>query len=300
MGKSLSTLIRVHNYSEVSVNLLQHTEVKWLRLSVSTRDVVDGFDGFGITALGEQIAGRFGHLEDKHTNECKHECQTPKSDHHISPAHVVRPLAGLRRGIRRTGEVCQEDPSDESNNDLSKVPPRGQGREQVLMRSRNEFQEDHGIDGNVSSRCKTNDCPHDAEAGEIAESGNTCSEYPTDQESKVESWLATDEIGRDTPEGGADDETAVVRDGAESNHRYVGEFELNGRLNCANALGPAAFVISLSNTYLPRTPYKLSVIHPKPVTTNSSHWYLSAQKSAWSKLASQKSGFLTNLPIPIS
>jgi len=51
----------------------------------------------------------------------------------------------------------------------------------------------------------------------MAESGNSCSEDTADQESQVESWLAADEIGRDTPEGGADDETAVVRDGAEPN-----------------------------------------------------------------------------------
>lgn len=83
------------------------------------------------------------------------------------------------------------------------------------MGARNELQKDHGVDWYVATSCGTNDCPEDAECGEVAETCHRHSKNTSDDERSVESWLSSNKVGSCAPKEGTEDETGIVGDRAQ-------------------------------------------------------------------------------------
>ena len=93
------------------------------------------------------------------------------------------------------------------------------------MRSRHEFEEDHGVHRYVATSGGSNDGPHHADADEIVKSSNCCPKYGSDENSRIESWLSAYKIRRDAPERRANDESYIVCDRSGRDVRNIGHFQ---------------------------------------------------------------------------
>lgn len=66
--------------------------------------------------------------------------------------------------------------------------------------SRDKLQENHGINGYISSSCSTDDSPESTECDKVRSPSRRTEEYTCDEESAVKCGLTTDQVARETPE----------------------------------------------------------------------------------------------------
>lgn len=62
-GEPRAAFVRVDDEAKLPINILKHRDVERLRFAVPASHVVDSFHCFGVTAFGQQVAWRLGHLE---------------------------------------------------------------------------------------------------------------------------------------------------------------------------------------------------------------------------------------------
>lgn len=104
------------------------------------------------------------------------------------------------------------------------------------MRTRNKFQEDHGVNRHISTSGGSDNGPEDTECCKIAQASDGSAKQSSDDQSGIESRLSPDQISTRAPEESAKDQASIVGDGTECDVRYTRELERHGWLDGADAL----------------------------------------------------------------
>ena len=138
-GKSM---VIAASLSVIPFNLLELMNSKRLCAAVVFCDSVEDLDGLGVSTLTNQILRGFVQVEEKESPGPENKSEGAHGVHEISPSHVVFFSALSRRGCCWTGEIWEEAPGCCCRDDLAKRPPDAENDQQVLVSSREKFEED--------------------------------------------------------------------------------------------------------------------------------------------------------------
>ena len=204
--------------------------------------LVDNAHSLLVASLAHEILGRLEDSEGDKTDQEHEQRQPTQRDEKIPPPHVLR--LGARLLLLLAGVVAQQRPRDEVGDDLGDGPVHGQHRQQVLVRGREELEEDGRVDGEVPAHAKGPQRGEGGDGGEVGASRRDETPDGGEAEGQVEAPFAAEDVAAEAPEGGADEEADVLRqreEGGSVGRELVGDGrEEEGRHNGPHVVaGPA-------------------------------------------------------------
>jgi hypothetical protein len=152
--------------------LLPACDVKVLLLDVHLaavvhRDGLDSFDCLSVATPSEQETGRLVQRKHEEAKRPEEQRDGPDREDEVAPAHVVRLETRLNTlGARETRDERPCDlissvsasavfnrakDANQGGDELADTPPYRKKRKQILVRARNELEEDGRVDGHVSA-----------------------------------------------------------------------------------------------------------------------------------------------------
>lgn len=191
--------------SAASLQLLQGQRA---RTVVLLGKVLQSLDNLSIVAQAEEVLGCLlqsnnGNSKNRHGKD-----DGTTSKHDISPAIVVGLGASFHRGAVPLLRD-KETPRNETGDGLANTPPSGEESQKPLLVAGKVFEEDGGIHDKVAAATKTNQSREDTEGCPRRHGTSKDTASGADEEREVEGPLATDDVGTEAPEDGANKQTDV-------------------------------------------------------------------------------------------
>lgn len=152
-----------------------------------------------IQSLAHKILGRLKNREEDKPDDELDQRDSTHGDNEVSPSHIIRSMANC---VLLTREVGQNWPSDERRHDLCHRPIHRQDRQEELVGSREELEEDGGIDGEVSPNSKTPQGSPDANGSEVGRASCNHAEDGRHAQGGVKCPATTEDVASETPEHG--------------------------------------------------------------------------------------------------
>lgn len=129
-----------------------------------------------------------------------------------------------------------------------------------MLRRRHKLEKDDAVHRDIAASRSANHSPECAKRNKVSGASNRASKYASDEDGSVESWLASNKIGANTPKASPDYQANVVCNGAVTEAGDIGELVGDGRADSRYSLGPEVVNNPAKACYNEQRPLKSAIL----------------------------------------